>query len=215
MLHKKVTVEKRNEFACEAFNRRNEIPKKLKLSKRYIEKLLRHYFCESAVEKFYDSEPDFDDEERDIIKELHRKLLKRSMNKNDSNEVGMLVNLQDWTDIIVNGTEDGIRLKEDKKAFDLICTAPKNSLLFFHNHPKNSCFSERDLESFMTSDAIKMMSVVCNNGRLYYLIKMDTFDRCEALMYYEAIYSKTESGSVKEFLRTCSKVGLKFIYGGE
>ena len=34
MLHKKVSVEKRNEFACEAFNRRNEIPKKLKLSKR-------------------------------------------------------------------------------------------------------------------------------------------------------------------------------------
>lgn len=52
MLHKKVSVEKRNEFACEAFNRRNEIPKKLKLSKRYIEKLLRHYFCESAVENF-------------------------------------------------------------------------------------------------------------------------------------------------------------------
>ncbi|WP_448784547.1 hypothetical protein [Blautia sp.] len=67
--------------------------------------------------------PDFDDEERDIIKELHRKLLKRSMNKNDSNEVGMLVNLQDWTDIIVNGTEDGIRLKEDKKAFDLTTVA--------------------------------------------------------------------------------------------
>ena len=89
MLHKKVSVEKRNEFACEAFNRRNEIPKRLKLSKRYIEKLLRHYFCESAVEKFYDSEPDFDDEESEIIKELHKKLLKRSMNKNDSNEVGL------------------------------------------------------------------------------------------------------------------------------
>ena len=44
--------------------------------------------------------------------------------------------------------------------------------------------------------------------------KMDTFDKCEALMHYETIYSKIESGSVKEFLRTCSKVGLKFIYGG-
>lgn len=51
----------------------------------------------------------------------------------------------------------------------------------------------------MISDAIKMMSVVCNNGRLYYLIKMDTFDKCEALMHYETIYSKIESGSVKEF----------------
>lgn len=159
--------------------------------------------------------PDFDDEESEIIKELHKKLLKRSMNKNDSNEVGMLVNLQDWTNIMINGTENGVTLKKDKAASNLICTAPKNSLLFFHNHPKNSCFSEKDLESFMISDAIKMMSVVCNNGRLYYLIKMDTFDKCEALMHYETIYSKIESGSVKEFLRTCSKVGLKFIYGGE
>lgn len=159
--------------------------------------------------------PDFDDEESEIIKELHKKLLKRSMNKNDSNEVGMLVNLQDWTNIMINGTENGVTLKKDKAASNLICTAPKNSLLFFHNHPKNSCFSEKDLESFMISDAIKMMSVVCNNGRLYYLIKMGTFDKCEALMHYETIYSKIESGSVKEFLRTCSKVGLKFIYGGE
>ena len=123
------------------------------------------------------------------------------MNKNDSNEVGMLVNLQDWTNIMINGTENGVTLKKDKAASNLICTAPKNSLLFFHNHPKNSCFSEKDLESFMISDAIKMMSVVCNNGRLYYLIKMDTFDKCEALMHYETIYSKIESGSVKEFLR--------------
>ncbi len=73
MLHKKVSVEKRNEFACEAFNRRNEIPKKLKLSKRYIEKLLRHYFCESAVEKFYDSEPDFDDEEYNMYLDYQNK----------------------------------------------------------------------------------------------------------------------------------------------
>lgn len=86
-------------------------------------------------------------------------------------------------------------------------------MLFFHNHPKNSCFSEKDLESFLTSDAIIMMSVVCNNGRLYYLIKTDTFDRYAALNYYGKIYEKTENGSIQEFLRTCGSIGLKFIYG--
>ena len=59
--------------------------------------------------------PDFDDEESEIIKELHKKLLKRSMNKNDSNEVGMLVNLQDWTNIMINGTENGVTLKKIKQ----------------------------------------------------------------------------------------------------
>lgn len=154
----------------------------------------------------------FDDEEIETIKNLHKKLLKRSMNKNRSNEVGMLVNLQDWSDIMINGTENGITLKNNAMAYELLCTAPKNSLLFFHNHPKNSCFSERDLESFLTSDAIILMSVVCNNGRLYYLVKMDTFDKDAALFYYEKIYEETESGSVREFLRTCGTIGLKFLW---
>ena len=159
--------------------------------------------------------PGFDDEEIATIKNLHKKLLKRSMNKNRSNEVGMLVNLRDWSDIMINGTENGITLKDNEMAYELLCTAPKSSLLFFHNHPKNSCFSERDLESFLTSDAIILMSVVCNNGRLYYLIKMDTFDKAAALFYYEKIYEETESGSVREFLRTCGTIGLRFLYGGE
>ena len=155
--------------------------------------------------------PGFDDDEIDIIRDLHKKLLIRSMNKNKSNEVGMLVNLQDWSDIMVDGTENGVTLKNVTKAYELLCTAPKNSLLFFHNHPKNSCFSERDLESFLTSEAIIMMSVVCNNGRLYYLIKTNTFDQSIALFHYDRIYEETESGSVQEFLRTCSSIGLKFL----
>ena len=158
--------------------------------------------------------PGFDREELDNIKLLHIKLLKRAV-KNRSNEVGMLVNLQDWSDIVVNGTENGVTLKNDTMAYNLLCTAPKNSLLFFHNHPKNSCFSERDLESFLTSDAIIMMSVVCNNGRVYDLLKMDTFDKDTALFYYERVYEETEMGSVQEFLRKCGSIGLKFLYGGE
>ena len=67
----------------------------------------------------------------------------------------------------------------------------------------------------MTSDSILMMSVVCNSGKMYFLIKSDTFDKFAALTYYDTIYENIECGSVKEFLRTCSKVGLKFIYGGK
>jgi hypothetical protein len=159
--------------------------------------------------------PGFDVEETVKIQKLHKKLLTRAKNKNNSNEVGMLVNLRDWSDIMVNGTEEGVTLKGEKKACELLCTAPKNSLLFFHNHPKNSLFSEKDLESFMTSDAIWMMSVVCNNGRLYFLIKTDKYNREKALAYYEQIFETGEKDSVHEFIRTCGKAGLDFIYGGE
>ena len=68
---------------------------------------------------------------------------------------------------MINGTENGVTLKKDKAASNLICTAPKNSLLFFHNHPKNSCFSEKDLESFMISDAItyprRLLDLICDS----------------------------------------------------
>jgi hypothetical protein len=159
--------------------------------------------------------PGFDAEENVKIQELHKKLLTRAKNKNNSNEVGMLVNLRDWSDVMVDGTEEGVTLKGKQKAYELLCTAPKNSLLFFHNHPKNSLFSEKDLESFMISDAIWMMSVVCNNGRLYFLIKTDKYNREKALVYYEHIFENGKKNSVQEFIRTCGKVGLNFIYGGE
>ena len=74
--------------------------------------------------------PGFDDEEIETIKELHKKLLKKSMNKNKSNEVGMLVNLQDWSDIMITGTENGVTLKDNKTAYDLLCTAPKTVCYF-------------------------------------------------------------------------------------
>lgn len=156
----------------------------------------------------------FDEDELQKIQTLHKKLLKYSMKNNNSNEVGMLVNLTDWKYIVILGTENGISLSTVPQAKELVCTAPRNSLLFLHNHPKNSIFSETDLESFLTADSILMATVVCNNGRQYFLIKTALFDKYKALVYYDEMYDLTKEGSVKEFLRTCKKAGLDYNYGG-
>lgn len=111
----------------------------------------------------------FDKEELLQIQTLHKELLRYSMRNNDSNEVGMLVSLIDWKYIVICGTENGISLSVVPQAKELVCTAPRNSLLFLHNHPKNSTFSETDLESFLTADSILMATVVCNNGKQYFL----------------------------------------------
>ena len=65
----------------------------------------------------------------------------------------------------------------------MLVNAPKNSLIFLHNHPKNRIFSERDLESFMAADGILLMGVVCNNGTQYFMSKNNQFDKEEALNY--------------------------------
>lgn len=157
---------------------------------------------------------EFDDEETGKIQLLHKALLEISMKHNNSNEVGLLVNLINWEYITVYGIENGISLGTMPQAKELVCTAPKNSLIFLHNHPRNSIFSEADLESFLTADSILMVTVVCNNGKQFFLLKTSVFDKYSALIYYDEIYNLTEEGSIKEFLRTCRKVGLDFIYGG-
>ena len=42
-----------------------------KLSKKYLDWLFRHYYVREIVENFYDSEPDFDEEEFNIIWIIH------------------------------------------------------------------------------------------------------------------------------------------------
>jgi hypothetical protein len=157
----------------------------------------------------------FDREELEKINRLQKEVLCESEKNNKSNEVGILLNLLDWTYVVVYGNETGISLRQNDKAKRLLLMAPGHSLIFLHNHPKNSGFSERDIETFLTADTILMMSVACNNGRQYFLKKEADFDKNFALQFYEKIFEDTENGSVKEFLRVCGKVNLKYIYGGE
>ena len=108
-----------------------------------------------------------------------------------------------------------IELKNVPEARDMFYTSPKNSLIFIHNHPKNSTFSEVDLKSFLAADSLLMMTVVCNNGRIYSLTKEEGFDDFEAISYYNSIFDSVnyEDSAVAEFLRTCSKVKLIYGYG--
>ena len=157
----------------------------------------------------------FDADECKRIAEVQKELLKEAMTKNESNEVGFLINLVDWSWIIIRGSERGISIKANPEARETLITAPAKSLIFIHNHPRNSVFSERDLNSFLTSDAIMLVTVVCNNGRTYYLEKNNEFDPNKALKYYDELFEdESIEHTVKEFLRTCRKVGLSFYYGG-
>ncbi len=158
---------------------------------------------------------EFDEEEAHLIQQLHKRLLKYAKNNNDSNEIGILVDIVDWSDILIVGDENSISMRTSYRAKNKMESSPKNCLIFLHNHPRNTCFSEVDLSTFMTSDSLYMISVVCNNGRQFFLIKTSMYDKGRALEYYENLFEKDDVSSVVEFLRTCRKVGLKFVYGGE
>lgn len=185
------------------------------LWKQLQKRISKQIITENSIENVRVIELDeFDQEEAVEIQKLHKSLLEFAMSRNESNEVGFLVNLIDWTHISIKGSVNGVSMSTVPEARELLFSAPKNSLLFLHNHPNNSVFSEKDLESFLTADSILMVTVICNNGRQYFLTKTVDYQREKALLYYDDIYEKMEKGSVKEFLRTCSKAGLTFQYGG-
>ena len=80
---------------------------------------------------------EFDEEESDKIQTLHKQLLLTAMKKNDSNEVGFLVNLINWEYIVIYGTENGISLK----------TVPQGIVLYFCTIIPKIQFSQKQIWS--------------------------------------------------------------------
>lgn len=92
---------------------------------------------------------EFDEEENEKIQQLHKQLLALAKTKNKSNEVGFLINLVNWSYIVIYGTENGISLASQEEAKELICTAPQKSLVFLHNHPKKFYFFGKRFRVFL------------------------------------------------------------------
>ena len=68
---------------------------------------------------------------------------------------------------ITNNSKDSVG---GLKAFKIILTSKKNSLIVVHNHPSNSSFSFRDIETFNNYKSINSV-VVKTEKYLYYLEK--------------------------------------------
>lgn len=159
--------------------------------------------------------PTFREEENLQMQQLHKKLLYISRQKNNSDEVGCLVSLVDWSFRFVIGTENAVSLARDTIACHMVKTYPRGSLVFLHNHPRNTVFSETDLRSFLKADSILLMSVVCNDGKVHLLMKRAGFQPLEAEIGYNQLVNETsEVSAVRRYLRICGKYGLYYKYGG-
>lgn len=159
--------------------------------------------------------PVFDNEENKLIQYFQQELLRVSKRKNNSNEVGCLISMSDWSPRFILGNENSITLADDSVCYRKVKESPKNSLIFMHNHPRNTIFSETDLRSFFKADSIWIMTVICNNGRIHMLMKDSFFQPVSAeIEYNRQVVLQSDTSAVKRFLRTCRKWGLHYKYGG-
>lgn len=131
-----------------------------------------------------------------LIQDIHKGILKFSMSRNNNGEVGVLLSLLDFkVKYKMSGDKTFIDSSSDTKYTNLVINSRNLSLMFLHNHPNNSGFSYADLKTFIMTPSIGVISVVCNNGCVHVLEKLENVDYAGVLYYYNKHYSRNQGVS--------------------
>lgn len=158
-----------------------------------------------AVASLFDN----DTSKNERLYELHQILLTYAMQKNRHREVGLLWNLLNDSYILIKGSENGISLRENREASLLLNTPYDNSLVFLHNHPKNSIFSFMDLHSFCSYPSLAAITAICNDGRIHLLRKEINFNPDTVRIAYNEFLQKGQNG-IKGVLQKGTLLGLYY-----
>jgi hypothetical protein len=89
------------------------------------------------------------------------------------------------------------------------------SLIYMHNHPSTNLFSVADIDTFICERAIKIMSVVTNQGEVYVLNKTSEYAYNNARAVLAEVFNSFDDEIdnvefVKSFLRKCDKGGIEY-----
>lgn len=174
------------------------------------------YITDVALSKISKSAvPKYSKNQNLLIDEIHKELLTRSKNTNNSNEVAYLFNLNSGERAYRNGSEHEVNIFKDPIAYAMSNSSEDKSLFLAHNHPSTQIFSYSDLGVFLCNDSIGAMSVVSNTGDVHILFKSDKYSYTKAIEKLMDI--KDEFGGyspdadlliVKLFLKNSEKIGI-------
>lgn len=174
------------------------------------------FITDVALDKITKSAvPKYSKVQNSLIDEVHKELLARSKNSNNSNEVACLFNLNSGERAYRNGSEHKVNIFENPIAYAMADSAEDKSLFLAHNHPSIQTFSYSDLGVFLYNDSIGSMSVVSNTGDVHILFKSDGYSYTKAIEKLMNI--KDEFGGyspdvdlpiVKSFLKNSEKIGI-------
>lgn len=159
---------------------------------------------------------DLTDEQCTAMQKRHISLLALSKSENDSNEVLLIDDIDFTSEIVVKGTEFVCSPGDNPFAVSVVAHAQKYSLVYMHNHPSTNSFSVSDIDTFVTESAIKIMSVVTNQGEVYVLNKLSdySYNKTRALLaeifrsFGDESYENRDF--VDKFLKRCNEGGIEY-----
>ncbi len=160
----------------------------------------------------------FSREENKYIQEQHRRLLLISRETNNSEEVGILIDIIKWETYVIIGEKNRIEMKTTPQAYKMLKNSRKNTLLFMHNHPSTSTFSGEDFKTFCNNEALYIITIVGNDGNVRALVKLADFEASVALNFYYRLafeeYRNNGTLAMKKLLKNCKSIGLLYMNGG-
>ena len=164
----------------------------------------------------------FSEDENLFMQEQHKRLLSISKEKNDSREVGILIDIVHWDTWVIMGEANEIETRNNPDAYKAMKSSRKNTMMFMHNHPSTGTFSGTDFKTFCLNDSLYIMTVVGNDGNVRILTKLNGFDRREALIYYSNLatqkykdYKNNGTMAMRELLKNSIEIKLKYETGGK
>lgn len=162
--------------------------------------------------------PGFADMLNDELQRHHRELLLKAKTENDSNEVLRIWNIFTGDCVDTLGTENYVSPSMNPKALTFVSKSKAFSLGFLHNHPSTSGFSYEDIDTFLKTYNIALMSVVTNQGEVYMFYKTDDFDFNMSKTLFNMTVDKLGGAGARvgdEFAKAFSKICRKggVIYG--
>ncbi len=96
--------------------------------------------------------------------------------QNDSNEVAGLLDIATGDRMpFVKGNRKSVNVEANADVYHWLKTKPERSIMLLHNHPGQSYFSMNDLSFFVHYPQIGAMSIVTNQGEVWWIRKTDNY----------------------------------------
>lgn len=147
------------------------------------------------------------------IQETHKELLRFTQKQNDSNEVACLLDLTTGEKLgFVKGDQVSVDIEADAASYHWLRTRLPNSVMLCHNHPGQSYFSMNDISVFMHYDAVRTMSIVTNQGKVWTISKTAEFDFAAAKESMSRAIAKSSGNkdrAIEIFLKECYNYGVE------
>ena len=123
----------------------------------------------------------YTEEQCTFIQNQHKELLKYSRDNNENKEVafvfdGSLTNRKEF-----KGADDRL---------DFGGSLYGKDLFVMHNHPRNSSYSDYDIQFFTTNHNVKHLSIVKNNGNIEIISKTELFTIESMKTVYKRAFKK-------------------------